>query len=289
MAHFTDDASAPLVRFSRRIDAGELMRLYDATGFSATGRVGVKVTLEAPSGPHVNPELIAPLVRRLDATLVDCNGFTPPRNRTESHFAAARANGFDRIGPVDILDARGDMELPITGGRHLSAARTGAHLARYDSLVAITRFKGHHLPRYGGVLKSLSICLGSIGGKARIHSLGATDGHYISSDERASTEAMADAVKGALEFRPGGWLFIGVMDAFEPDDGDPDARNLGDVGIFASADPVALDQAMLDIAYGAAATLEIARRWTREHMTYLPACAEAIGAGSTRYRLEELV
>lgn len=78
---------------------------------------------------------------------------------------------------------------------------------------------------------------------------------------------MADAVKGALEFRPGGWLFIGVMDAFEPDDGDPDARNLGDVGIFASADPVALDQAMLDIAYG----------------------AEAIGAGSTRYRLEELV
>ena len=288
LAHLSDDASHPLVRYTRSITPEGLLRLYAASGFRARGRLGVKVTLEAPGGPHVATALIAPLVRREKGTLIDCNGFTPPRNRTETHLEAARANGFAAVAPIDILDSEGDMELPVKGGKRLKAARTGAHLARYDSFLVITRFKAHHLPRYGGVLKSLSICLGSLGGKARIHSLGATDASYRSSPNRETTESMADAAKGAIDYFRGRALYIGVMDAFEPDDGDPAATNLGDVGIFASTDPVALDQVMLDIAYGAAPTPAIAERWRNDHMAYLTDCAQAIGAGSTRYRLSEV-
>lgn len=288
LKHLTNDTTAPTVFFSRDLTAAGLERLYDATGFVASGRTGIKVTLEAPHGPHVDPQLIAPLVKRLNGTLIDCNGFTPPRNRTASHLESARVNGFTAIAPIDILDAEGDMELPITGGTFLKAARTGAHLAHYETLIAITRFKAHHLPRYGGMLKSLSICMGSIAGKARIHSLGATDAGYRGAPDDETTQAMADAVKGVVEYRRGHALYIGVMDAIDPDDGDPQAQNLGNVGLFASTDPVALDQAMIDIAYGAAPSAQVADRWCREHMTDLTEKAAAIGAGSVNFRLSEV-
>lgn len=288
LKHLTDEAGAPLVRFVRGVDSRALLRLYEATGFRARGKLGVKVTFEAPGGPHVDTALIAPLVKRLQGTLIDCNGFTPPRNRTDTHLEAARANGFYDVAPIDILDADGDKELPVSGGKWLKAARTGAHLSRYDAFLVITRFKAHHLPFYGGVLKSLSICMGSIAGKARIHSCGETDAGYRDRPDRDTLEAMADAAKGAVDYFGDRALYIGVMQAFEPDDGDAEARDLGDVGIFASTDPVALDQVFLDLAYGAAPTPQTAARWREAHGASLTDHAQAVGVGSTRYRLSEV-
>ena len=285
LRHAVDDPAAPTVFFSREITPESLLKLYETLGRPARGKTGIKITFESPNGPHLDPALLKLLCDKVQGTLIDCNGFTGPRDTTAGNLRVAEGHGFTGIAPIDILDSDGDMDLPVRNGYRLKFARTGRHFAQYESLISVVRFKAHHLPRYGGTMKNLSICLGSISGKAIIHSGGAVTTHYTSTSREVTAEAMADAVKAAMDYRKDRWCFINVLDAFSPDDNCSHARNLGNIGIFASIDPVAVDQAAVDVTFGAAPDEETRRSWEEYHSTMLLPTAEKIGVGRTHYRL----
>lgn len=293
LPHLTTDPKAPLILYADQVSAQGMDALMTAAmsrlNWTPGRNTGVKMSFESASAPRLDVNLVRVVAERTKGTLIDCNGFTPPRDETQGHLELARRHGYADIAPIDILDAEGDMDLPVANGFRLKHARTGSHFARYDSVISLVRFKPHHLPRYGGTLKNLSICMGSLSGKAIIHSGGAIDTHYTSSDNRTTAEAMADAAKAALDAKPGRWAFVQVLAAVAPTDRCEEAEEMGDIGIFASLDPVALDQIAIDLAYGSSHAGEAAKRaWAQHHSTDLPALAERIGAGSTRYRLEAI-
>ena len=163
LTHRVTDAKAPAVYFVPAVDGVALVRLYDALGQKRIGKVGIKITFETPGGPHLDPQLVKALADHTKATLIENNCY-PPRDTTQKHLEVARSNGFDEsIAPIDILDADGHMDLPVSKGYHLKFARTGSHFANYDTLISMVRFKAHYLDFYGGTLKNLSICMGTHG------------------------------------------------------------------------------------------------------------------------------
>ncbi len=267
-----------------------MLLLLKAIDPALKGKVGIKLTFEnyRDRAVKINPDLIKPLVSEVKGTLIDSNYFDSARNDTASHLETAKQNGFDKVGPIAILDAEGEIALPVHGGLHLKTFITGAHLANYDSLISIVRFKGHNLARYGGTMKNLSICLGTPRGAAQIHSGGKVTEYYSSAGEKTTSEAMADAVKAALDYKPGRWVFFNIIDALDPQgkDGCKEAKNIGDIGILVSRDPVACDQAAVDMVYGFAPNEEVRRKWEEEHFTDTLSAAEKIGVGSTAYRLQ---
>lgn len=283
------DSGRPKVYLIKDITALSLLKAYEATGRELTGKVGVKISFESPNGPHLEPTLLREVCGKLKGTLIDCNGFTPPRDNTEGNLEVARAHGFLEVAPADILDAEGDMDLPVNGGRVLKFHRTGAHFAAYDSILSVVRFKAHHLPEYGGTLKNLSICLASISGKANIHSAGRNLQSYDSTADRDQvSRAMADAVKAAVDAKKDRWAFINVVDAFTPDDSCADAPRQEAFGVLSSLDPVAVDQAAVDLTFGQAKDEAMRRRWEETHRTRLLRYAEEIGAGRRDYELVTL-
>lgn len=286
LTHRVTDAKAPVVFFIPEVSQSAIVKVYDALKQSLKGKVGLKMTFETPGGPHLDPQLVKALAQHTQATLIDNNCFSP-RDTTEKHLAVAKENGFDAsIAPIDILDADGHMDLPVSKGYHLKFLRTGSHFANYDTLISVVRFKAHFLDFYGGTLKNLSICMGTgVEGKCHIHSAGKVMDHFSSRDDQTACESMSDAVKASMEAKPGRWVFINVIDAFEPQDGCQSAQNLGNVGILGSYDPVAVDQAAIDITFGAAPNAEVRAQWEEHHSTMLTAIAERNGIGKTHYRL----
>ena len=232
--------------------------------------------------------LIKPLIENVKGTMIDSNYFDGARSNTQAHLATAKANGFDKAGPIDILDSEGEIALSVKGGYHLKTFITGAKLADYDSLISVVRFKGHNLPRYGGSMKNLSICLGTPKGAAQIHSGGKITDYFSSAGEKVTSESMADAVKAALDFKPGKWIFFNIIDSLEPQrrDACDGAKNIGDIGILLSTDPIACDQAAVDIVYGFAPDEQTRRQWEQEHFVESLKMAEKIGVGATHYRLQ---
>ena len=172
LTHRVNDASAPEVFFVPQVNSEALIRVYSALKPALKGRVGIKMTFETPGGPHLDPQLVKALADHTKATLIDNNCY-PPRDTTTKHLEVARGNGFDEtIAPIDILDADGYMDLPVSKGYHLKFARTGSHFANYDTLISMVRFKAHFLDFYGGTLKNLSICMGTgVEGKCLRHKI----------------------------------------------------------------------------------------------------------------------
>ena len=289
LTHRVNDASAPEVFFVPQVNSEALIRVYSALKQALKGRVGIKMTFETPGGPHLDPQLVKALADHTKATLIDNNCY-PPRDTTTKHLEVARGNGFDEtIAPIDILDADGYMDLPVSKGYHLKFARTGSHFANYDMLISMVRFKAHFLDFYGGTLKNLSICMGTgVEGKCLIHSAGEVMDHFSSRDDQTTCEAMSDAVKAAMQAKQGRWAFVNVLDAFEPTDGCEHATNLGNIGILASLDPVAVDQASIDLTFGAAPNETVRQIWEKRHSTMLTAIAENNSVGDTHYRFTEI-
>lgn len=282
LTHAVTDASAPEVFFTKDISPAGLIRIYERLGQKRLGKVGIKLTFETPNGPHLNPALVHALADHVDARLLDCT-YYPPRDTVEKHLEIAKGNGFD-TSRIDIIDAEGTIDLPISGGKHLKFSRIGSHYADYDTLIGMVRFKSHYIEFYGGMLKNLSIAIAPLQGKWLIHSVGRTDQSFMSNDDQPTTEAMADYVKGVMDAKKDRWVFLTVLDAVDPTDGCEGAKNLGNIGILASADPVAIDQAAIDITFGAAATPELRREWEEHHSTFLTTNAQAVGVGRTHYR-----
>lgn len=282
-----DAAKGAVVYFTKHVTGEALVRAYEAVGRPAEGKTLLKLSFETPGGPYLSPALLAPLREKVDGTFGDSNGFTPPRNTTAGHLAVAERHGFTAVGPVDILDADGETDLPVAGGKFLKFHRVGSHFNDYDSVISLVRFKAHHIRDYGGTLKNLSICLASTSGKANIHSAGADMLYYSPADMESQLASMADAAKAADDAKPGRWVYINVLTDFTPDDSCSGTAPQGEIGILASTDPVAVDQAAVDMTFGEAGSAA-RETWERTHNVRLLAYAEDIGLGSRKYRLVDI-
>lgn len=209
------------------------------------------------------------------------------------HYQVAKDHGFNDIADVVILDENGSMSLPVEGGSVLSENLVGAHFADYDSYLVLSHFKGHAMAGFGGAIKNISIGLGSAEGKCLIHTGGKSNTSPWGGDQTAFTESMAEVGKSVSDYLGGGEriVYINVMNRISIDcdcDGNPHEPDIHDIGILASADPVALDQACIDIVSQAQGNESLMQRIQRQQGIHTLEHAEEIGLGSRTYALVDI-
>lgn len=290
------------VYFTREITPESLQRVYAALGVKLPGKVGIKVsTGEAGAKGYLKADLIGPFVKSLNGTILECNTAYPgERNTAKDHLKVAKDHGFTQFAEVDIMDAEEEFKIPVKNGKHLKYDLIGKNFAKYDSIVNLAHGKGHAMGGFGANLKNQSIGIASRNGKAYIHSCGKTKSPklcWISKHKQIDfIESMAEAavaVSDYLKEQGKPIVYITVMNALSVDcdcdknQGDP---VMADLGIVASLDPVANDQAFVDMIWaskdpGAAELKE--RIDSREGRAILP-YAESLGLGSTDYELIEV-
>ena len=283
----------PTVYFTHAIEPEALQAVFDAIGTGLTGKIGVKLSTGEPGGDHyLKADLIADLVHAVDGTIVECNtAYEGPRATTEEHYQVAADHGFTDIATFQIMDEDGSMSLPIEGKHHLSEDLVGAHFADYDGFLVLSHFKGHMMAGFGGALKNISIGMASREGKFLIHSAGKTRTKWDSAPTPQFLEAMVDASMAVIAAQPN-MLFVNVMNNLSVDcdcDPSPAAPKMADIGILASTDPVALDQACVDLIYASDDdSADLIDRIESLDGQYILEAAESIGVGSRTYELVEI-
>ena len=283
----------PVVYMTTDISPAGLMVVYDALDWTPTGKVAVKLsTGEPPASNYLRPELIKDLVQLVDGTIVECNtAYGGSRASTAMHMQVAEDHGFTAIADVDILDADGSMSIPVVGGTHLTEDFVGSHFANYDSYLVLSHFKGHAIAGFGGAIKNISIGLGSGDqGKMWIHTAGSGNSNIFGGDQDDFLEAMGDAGKAVSDYLGNGEriVYINVMNRLSVDcdcDGNPAEPDMHDIGILASRDPVALDQACVDLVYAAPDGQALIERMESRNGIHTLDHAEEIGLGSQTYQL----
>lgn len=280
----------PVVYMTREITPEGLMAVYQALQWEPQGRVAVKLsTGEPPASNYLRPELIAGLVQSLDGTIVECNtAYGGSRAETAMHYQVAEDHGFTAIADFQILDEEGSMTLPVQGGTRLSENYVGAAFDDYDSYLVLSHFKGHSMAGYGGAIKNISIGLGSSEGKAWIHSAGSSRTNPWGGDQDAFLESMAEAGKSVSDYLGDQIVYINVMNRLSVDcdcDGNPVEPDMHDIGILASTDPVALDQACIDLVYSAEDGQSLVNRIESRNGLHTLEHAQQIGLGSRSYEL----
>ena len=280
----------PVVYMTREITPEGLMAVYQALQWEPQGRVAVKLsTGEPPASNYLRPELIAGLVQSLDGTIVECNtAYGGSRAETAMHYQVAEDHGFTAIADFQILDEEGSMTLPVQGGTRLSENYVGAAFDDYDSYLVLSHFKGHSMAGYGGAIKNISIGLGSSEGKAWIHSAGSSRTNPWGGDQDAFLESMAEAGKSVSDYLGDQIVYINVMNRLSVDcdcDGNPAEPDMHDIGILASTDPVALDQACIDLVYSAEDGQSLVNRIESRNGLHTLDHAHHIGLGSSSYEL----
>ena len=288
----TDDpAGTPVVWMTTDISAQGLMSVYQALQASPGGSVAVKLSTGEPGSNYLRPELIGELVQDLDATIVECNtAYGGQRASTAMHYQVAEDHGYTAIAPVDIMDEEGSMTLPVTGGTNLTENYVGSHFADYDYFVVLSHFKGHTMAGYGGAIKNISIGIASAEGKTHIHT-GGRGGSMWNADQDAFLESMAEAGKSVVDALDGNILYINVMNRLSVDcdcDSSPAEPDMHAIGILASYDPVALDQACIDLVYAAEDGQSLIDRIESRNGLHTLEHAQAIGLGSRSYQLESI-
>ena len=271
------------------ISAQGLMAVYEALGAELPeGNIAVKISTGEPGSNYLRPELIGNLVRAVNGTIVECNtAYGGQRANTAYHLQVAEDHGYTAIADVDIMDADGSMTLPVTGGTHLTENYVGANFANYDYYIILSHFKGHSMAGFGGAIKNTSIGIASSDGKAHIHS-GGTGGSMWGGDQDAFLESMAEAAKSVSDYMGGRMLYINVMNRLSVDcdcDGSPAEPDMHDIGILSSFDPVALDQACIDLVYSAEDGDSLVRRIESRNGLLMLEHAGRIGLGSRAYEL----
>ena len=285
------------VFFTKEITPENLIKIYDALGTELTGKVAVKLsTGEAGGHYYLNPKLIKDLVHKVNGTIVECNtAYAGKRNKTKDHWDTIKDHGFMDIAEVDIMDEEGDMPIPIENGYHLKEDYVGTHLKNYDSMLVLSHFKGHAMGGFGGALKNISIGIGSSNGKAWIHTAGKTKNPAELwenlPEQDYFLESMADACKGVINYiGKENMLYINVANNLSVDcdcNSNPQAPEMADLGIFASIDPVALDQACYDAVInsedeGKKALIE---RMDSRHGIHTVEAANKLGLGNREYEI----
>lgn len=281
--------TAPIVYFTTDISPEGMMAVYEALNWMPSGNVAVKLsTGEPPASNYLRPELIADVVSTVNGTIVECNtAYGGSRAETQMHYQVAKDHGFTAIAGFQILDENGSMSLPVTGGTHLTENFVGAAFADYDSYLILSHFKGHAMAGFGGAIKNISIGLGSSEGKSWIHT-GGTSKSGIYGDQDAFLESMGEAGKSVVDALDGQIVYINVMNRLSVDcdcSGNPAEPDMHDIGILASTDPVALDQACIDLVYSAPDSGSLINRIESRNGLHTLEYAEQIGLGSRTYEL----
>ncbi len=297
------------VYFAREISPAALVRVYDALGVELPGKVAVKISTGEAGNPHyLQPELIKSLVAKLNGTIVECNtAYEGARNDTATHLQTAKDHGFTEIAAVDIMDADGEIEIPVHGGKHLAVDIIGKNFENYDSMLNLAHFKGHPMGGFGGVLKNQSIGIASATGKAYIHTAGKSRDlekflHAFDSPQTRAEmlppqddflESMAEAAKAVADYmaehgKP--IAYINVINNLSVNcdcSAHPEAPCMADIGIAASLNPVALDQACLDLIWSSddPGRDHFVERVERQNGRLIIDAAGELGLGSKAYEL----
>lgn len=292
-------ATLPKVYFFKEISSDNLVKIYEALGREAKGKVAVKLSTGEPGGHNfLQPSLIKALVQKVNGTIVECNtAYGGGRADTESHLKAAADHGFTAIAPVVIMDAEGEVELPVEGGKHLEFDIVGKDFLNYDFTIILSHFKGHAMGGFGGAIKNMSIGIASSNGKAWIHSAGKTrvpaEAWKNLPEQDDFLESMAEAAKAVADHCGDRILYISVANNLSVDcdcDASPEEPRMGDIGILASLDPVALDRACTDLVRSSEdpGKVHLIERIDSRHGMHTLDHAEALGMGSQKYELVTL-
>lgn len=282
------------VYFIKDINPENIIRAFDALGIELPGNVAVKLHSGEPGNQNfLRPALMKSIIDKVGGTIVECNtAYDGGRDTTEAHRKTMQLHGWIDIAEVDIMDAEDQMEIPVVGGKHLEKNYVGATLPEYDSMLVMSHFKGHPMGGYGGALKNISIGLASSYGKKYIH--GVKDiNNFWNSDHDSFLECMADAAKSIVDRFAGKIAFVNVMANMSVDcdccavAADP---KVADIGILSSLDPVALDQACIDLVYASddAGKADLIERIESRNGVHTIEAAAAIGVGSREYELIEI-
>lgn len=287
-----EEISSSVVYFTSDISPEGLMAVYEALEWEPTGSVAIKLsTGEPPASNYLEPDLIQELVQSVDGTIVECNtAYGGSRTETAMHMQVAEDHGFTAIADVDILDADGSMELPVEGGTRLQSNLVGSHFENYDSYIVLSHFKGHAMAGFGGAIKNISIGLGSKEGKCLIHTSGKSNTSPWGGDQTGFTESMAEAGKSVSDYLGNGEriIYISVLNNISIDcdcDGNPAEPDIHDIGIVTSTDPVAIDQACIDLAFAAEGSEALQDRVNSRNGLHTLEHAQEIGLGNRHYEL----
>lgn len=290
----SDKNTLPKVYMIKEISPESLLRIYEALGREATGKVAVKISTGEPGGNnYLKPALIGDLVKKVKGTIVECNtAYGGGRANTTAHLQAAKDHGFTAIAEVDIMDAEGETALPVKGGKHLKEDFVGSHFLNYDFTIILSHFKGHAMGGFGGAIKNMSIGIASSAGKAWIHSAGKTKGDPWSNlpEQDDFLESMAEAAKAIADHCGEKILYISVANNLSVDcdcAAAPEDPKMSDIGILASLDPVALDKACVDQVYSSPdhGRIHLIERMESRHGIHTLVHAEKLGMGSQQYEL----
>ena len=279
------------VYFTKTLTSQAVVQLYQALGAALPGKVAVKLhSGEVGNQNFIRPPFLKPVIDLVNGTIVECNtAYEGKRDTTKAHWETMKFHGWTDIAPVDIMDEEGELELSIDGGKKIQKNYVGNHLSNYDSMLVLSHFKGHPMGGFGGALKNISIGIASSHGKAYIHGVGVVE-DFWNSDHDSFLESMADAAKSIVEYFDGKMAFINIMRNMSVDCDccavaeDP---KIGDIGILASLDPVALDQACLDLVYASddPGKAHLIERIESRNGIHTVEAAAALGIGSRDYEL----
>ena len=287
-----DPSSDSVVYFTSEISPEAMVAMYDALGDGLTGEnIAVKLsTGEPPASNYLDPALIADLVHQVNGTIVENNTATLDRVfGTAMHYQVAEDHGFTDIADFVVMDENGSVSLPVEGGTQLTENLVGAHFPEYDGYLVLSHFKGHAMAGFGGAIKNISIGMASQEGKCLIHTAGESHTSPWGGEQDPFTESMAEAGKSVVDALDGNILYISVMNHLSVDcdcNGNPAEPDMHDMGILASADPVALDQACVDLVYASGDdTAALIERMESRNGVHVLEHGDEIGLGSRYYRL----
>lgn len=286
---------AAKVYFTREITPDKVLELYKMCGKELKGNVAIKLhSGEVGNQNFLKPEFWKPVIDYVGGTVVECNtAYDGERNTTEKHIRTIKKHGWDEYFDVDLMDAEGpDLELEIPNGKVIKKNYVGKNIDKYDGMLVLSHFKGHPMGGYGGALKQLSIGVASSYGKAYIHGAGVPE-EIWTADHDSFLESMADAAGSIVDYFDKNLVYVNVMKNMSVDcDCCAVAEDpcMDDIGILVSLDPIAIDQACIDLVYhsddpGRGHLVE--RIETRNGVHTIEAAAE-LGYGSREYELVEV-
>lgn len=283
------------VYFTREITSEKIVEMFKILNKNLKGKVAVKVhSGEKGNQNYLKPEFLKQIIEYVNGTVVECNtAYEGQRNTTEKHKKLISEHDWDKYFEVDIMDAEGpDLEISIPEGNTIKSNYLGKNIEKYDSMLVISHFKGHPMGGYGGALKQLSIGCASSYGKAYIHGAGVPENIWTA-DHNKFLESMADAALSVVDYFDKNIVYINIMCNMSVDcDCCATAEDpcMKDIGILSSLDPVALDQACIDLIYNStdAGKDHLIERIESRNGTYTIDCAEKIGVGSKKYELIEV-
>ena len=283
------------VYFCKEITPENIVKMYEKLGVKLNGKVAVKLhSGEKGNQNYIRPEMVKPIIEHVNGTVVECNtAYEGERDTTEKHNKLMKEHGWTKYFNVDILDSKADVEYPIPNGKVIKKNYVGKNIENYDSMLVLSHFKGHPMGGYGGALKQLSIGLASSKGKRYIHCVGKENGSYedmFKVDQLKFLEAMADSASSVVKEFKGDIVYINIMCNMSVDCdccGVAEEPCIKDIGILASTDPIAIDQACIDLVYNSddPGKDHFIERVESKHGIHTIEAAAELGFGNREYEL----